>query len=406
MTLQRVMTYTKSRAQTGVAKGLRLVRRAKSFAAHRYQNEPAITLPKTENVRDLSIWRVTMPSGEPAWLTPNYAQVKALLCDTRLQIYHPEHNYVAHISNAAIEQCRPESLRKLLAPSFSAHRLQGLRPRVREIVRQALDNLEHSTKPADFHALVSMQVPTRVICELVGIPYQDHRDLVQWSTHACDITDQQRSEAGLARLLTYFNHLIDQKTLNPAADVLSEMIATWERNSETIPGEDLAPVAAFLLFAGHRSTIAAIDKGIVLLLRDLALWERLRGDRTLIPSACEEIFRLPWPTRMRTGSQIGGIARYSHADFQIGEQDVHKGDVMLLGAHGNLDPEVFPNPFKFDLARKGTPHLTFGHGAHYCLGAPLARIELQILIEHLVLRFPGLESDLLVPPLLELPVTW
>lgn len=418
MKIKRIISFAKSRVQTGLGRGLRFARHHENFAARRPENDRVKNSQSaTSPSQDPSVRRVSVLTGESAWLVTNYAQVKALFCDTRLQIIHPERNCLAHISNAAVEQCRPRSLRKLLTPSFSAHRMHGLRPRVQEFVQQALDDLEHDSKPADFHALVSRQVPARVICELLGIPRQDHEELVQWSLEASDLTSQERSDAAFAKLLTCMSRLINQKIQNPTADVLSDLVLAWKRDLQTISIEDLAAVATGLLFAGHQTTVASIDKGIVLLLRDHSLWQTLYSDPTLVPRACEEIFRLPLPDKMRIDKQIGGIARYSHADFQVGGHRVHKGDLVLLGTHGNVDPEVFQNPHTFDLTRKENPHLTFGHGAHYCLGAPLARIELQILIEQLVSRFPTLRlavpteelhwsTNVLSGGLEELRVTW
>jgi pentalenolactone synthase len=166
-----------------------------------------------------------------------------------------------------------------------------------------------------------------------------------------------------------------------------------------------------LLFAGHETTVVQIGLGAAFLLANPAQWQALRADPSLIGSAVEEIMRTP-------GALGGGVPRYARTDLEVGGVQVKAGELVLLdtGA-GNHDPAVFEDPDRFDVARQGAGHLTFGYGARYCIGAPLARIELQAVFSQLIPKFPDMRlavpveslkvrTDTLTGGLIELPVIW
>jgi cytochrome P450 len=375
-----------------------------------------------------SVRRVTTPAGDPAWKVTGYDAVKALLSDPRLGRSHPEPEKAARYSEAAIfggtvgspetERSEHAQMRALLTPSFSARRMARLRPRVRELVDGLLDELGRKTPPTDFHEAVSFPLPALVICELLGVPYEDRADFRRWSDEAADMTDGARSRAGLARLQEYMRALVARKREQPAEDVLSDLIATQAHAPVRFTDDHVVTLAAGLLFAGHETTVAAIDKGVLLLLTHPDARRALDRDPDLIPRAVEEILRLPNPAEARQAESEGGLPRYANADIEIGGVTIRAGDMVLLDLQsGNLDDRVFPTSESFDVTREPNPHLTFGHGPHYCIGAPLARIELQALFGTLFRRFPALRlavpvealhprSHLLTGGLAELPVTW
>ena len=375
-----------------------------------------------------SVRRVTTPAGDPAWLVTEYAEVKALLSDPRLGRSHPEPERAARYSEAAIfggpigspsgERNEHALLRRLLTPSFSARRLASLRPRVQELLDGLLDTMGRETPPVDFHAAVSFPLPALVICELLGVPYEDRERFRRWSDDAGDMTDGARSRAGLAQLQEYMRELVERKRRQPAEDVLSDLVAAQAHAPEVFPDDQVVVLAAGLLFAGHETTVAAIDKGVVLLLTHPAAREALQRDASLVPRAVEEILRLPSPVPMPPSTPVGGLPRYAQSDLAIGGVTIHAGELVLLGLQEtNLDECVFPAPEAFDVTRAENPHLTFGHGPHFCIGAPLARSELQTVFGTLFRRFPTLRlaapieelrprSHLLTGGLTELPVTW
>jgi cytochrome P450 len=375
-----------------------------------------------------SIRRVTTPAGDPAWLVTGYDDVKALLSDPRLGRSHPAPERAARYSQAAIfggpigdspasERSHHALMRRLLAPSFSARRMASLRPRVQDLVDHLLDEMGRKTPPVDFHEAISFPLPALVICELLGVPFQDREDFRHWSDDAADMTDAARSRAGLARLQAYMWTLLERKWQQPAEDVLSDLVAAQRQAPDVFTDDHVVTLAAGLLFAGHETTVAAIDKGVLLLLTNPAAREALQDDPTLLPRAVEEILRVPSPVETSPPGQVGGLPRYANADIAIGGVTIRAGELVLLALHeANRDARTFPTPEAFDVTREQNPHLTFGYGAHYCIGAPLARIELQTLFGTLLRRFPTLrlaasleelrpQSHLLTGGLTALPVT-
>lgn len=374
------------------------------------------------------VQRVTSHAGDPAWLVTGYDTIRRLLVDPRLGTTHPDPERASHYSESVIfGKPRPSSateredhayMRRLLSRSFSARRLAALRPRVQNLVDDLLDELGRRTPPADFHDAISFPLPALVICELLGVPYADREDFRRWSDDAGDMTDQARSFAGLAALWQYIGQLVQKKLEQPAEDVLSDLIAAHRENPAAITLDQVAELGAGLLFAGHETTVAAIDKGVLLLLTNPAQREALQRDPALVPAAVEEILRVPVPVPNPETGRATGLPRWTNADVVIDGVTIPAGDLVLLELQdANHDEGVFGTPQEFDVTRRDNPHLTFGHGAHFCVGAPLARMELQVLFGGLFARFPTLRlavpveqlrsrSHLLTGGLDALPVTW
>jgi len=373
--------------------------------------------------------RTRTPAGDPAWLVTDYDLVRQLLADPRLGRNHADPQNAPRYSESALfgrpQPVTPTAaadharMRRLLTPWFYARRLDALRPRVRELVAGLLDELAAAGPPVDFHEAVSFPLPALVICELLGVPYADRADFRRWSDEAGDMTDQQRSYAGLGALFGYLSELVAAKRDNPAEDVLSGLVEAHRADPHDLPLDAVAQLGAGLLFAGHETTVAAIDKGVVLLSTNPDQRAALRADPALVDPAVEEILRSDIPTRPATPAGTStGLARWASADIELGSLRIAAGDLVLLGLHpANESDRVVGDHPGFAVDRRPNPHLTFGYGAHFCIGAPLARLELRELFGELVHRFPGL--DLAVPVaelrprtgrlaggLQELPVTW
>jgi cytochrome P450 len=400
-----------------------------------------------------SVQRVASSAGDPAWLIRGYDIIKQLLTDPRLGRSHPDPARASRYSEAVIfgrpmgssanEQADHAAMRRLLSPSFSARRLALLKPRVQALVDGLLEEMGRMTPPVDAHEAIAFPLPALVICELLGVPAEDREAFRRWSDDAADMTDAARSMAGWQALWRYMRELIARKQQQPAEDVLSDLIAAHSHHTQqaqqaqhdqqaadTDIASQIAPLAAGLLFAGHETTVAAIDKGIVLLLTNPSQREALQRDPSLVPSAVEEILRHPLPVPMPATPEIlkiaetaevkraGGLPRYANADIELAGVTIRPGDLVLLDLQdANLDEQRFPMPRTFDVARTDNPHVTFGYGAYYCIGAPLARIELQALFGTLFQRFPTLRlavpseelrirSHLLTGGLTALPVIW
>jgi pentalenolactone synthase len=261
-------------------------------------------------------------------------------------------------------------------------------------------------------------LPALVICELLGVPYEDRDDFRRWSDEAAVTSDQARSTAGVEALFRYIGQLVARKMDEPAEDVLSDLIAVHRENPDAWPLDQVSGLGAGLLFAGHETTVAAIDRGVVLLLTHPAQREALRCDPDLVPAAVEEILRniAPWP-RPETDA-IRSLPRWANTELVVEGVTIPAGDLVLLDAQdANHDEQIFDGPAVFDVSRADNPHMTFGHGRFFCAGASLARMELQALFGTLFDRFPTLQlavsaEDLqvrkfrLVGGITELPVTW
>lgn len=381
--------------------------------SHPLEVAPALRRLQTEG----SVHRIRTRVGDDAWLVTGYEQVRGLLDDDRLGRAHPDPDHAARsgesalfggpLGNYATEQTDHARMRSLLQPHFSPKRMRQLSPRVEALTCDLLDDLSRRNPPVDLNEALALPLPLLVICELLGVPYDDRAWFRQWTQAAADVTDRARSEQGLADLFTYGKRLVARKRAQPGDDVVSRLCA-----SDGVGDDEAAMLAMSLLFAGHETTVVQIGMGTLLLLTHPEQWQALCNDPALVDNAVEEILRAP-------GKGGGGIPRYARTDLDVDGVTVRAGDlVMLDNGAANHDATVFSDPDRFDPTRRAaTAHLTFGHGARYCIGAPLARIELRAVFGGLVQRFPTLRlavpkeelkvrSDVLTSGLVDLPVTW
>ncbi len=353
--------------------------------------------------------------GDQAWLVTGYEEARRLLTDERLGRSHPDPAKAARLGESVLfggpmgsydtEQADNARLRALLQPHFSPRRMRAFRPRVEELTAGLLNDLAEHGPPADLHQALALPLPVQVICELLGVPYADRDQFRAWSEAVGDVRDRARSGQGLDELFGYGRQLVARKRKQPGDDFISRLC------DDDLGDDEIAMLSMALLFAGHETTVAAIDMGALCLLANPGQQQALINDPGRITSAVEEILRAP-------GRSGGGIPRYARTDLQIGEVTVRAGELVLLDNRAaNHDPAVFPSPGRFDITRQGPAHLSFGHGAHYCLGAPLARIELQAVFSQLLARFPGMRlavpveelrvrSGTLTGGLTTLPVEW
>jgi cytochrome P450 len=379
--------------------------------AHPLEVAPVLRQLQQEGV----VHRVRTGVGDQAWLVTGYEEVRGLLADDRLGRSHPDPAQAARMGESVLfggpmgnydtEQDDNARLRSLLQPHFSPRRMRALRPRVDELTAGLLTDLAGQGPPADLHQALALPLPIQVICELLGVPYADRDQFRAWSEAVGDVRDRARSEHGLVELFGYGQRLVARKREQPSDDVISRLCA------DDLGDDEIAMLSMGLLFAGHETTVAAIDMGALCLLAHPGQQQALVNDPGRITTAVEEILRAP-------GRAGGGIPRYARTDLQIGEITVRAGELVLLDIRAaNHDPAVFASPGRFDVARQGHAHLSFGHGAHYCLGAPLARIELQTVFSQLVARFPTMRlavpverlpvrSGTLTGGLTKLPVEW
>jgi len=359
---------------------------------------------------------VRTETGDPAWLVTGYQEVRQLLDDPRLGRSHRDPERAARTGESALfggplgefdtEAADHARMRSLLRPHFTPRRLRALRPRVEALTTALLDELARHGPPADLIEALAVPLPVLVICELLGVPYADRDRFRTWTRDAADIRDRTRSERGLAELFGYGQQLVARKRAEPGDDVVSRLCAT-----HGTADDEIAMLSMFLLFAGHETTVVALGTGTLLLLTHPAQWRALGEDPGLVPAAVEEMLRAG-------GRGGGGIPRYARTGLRIAGVPVQAGDLVLLdNGAANHDRTAFTDPERFEVTRPAVAHLSFGHGGRYCLGAPLARLELQAVFSRLVPRFPALRlaepadrltfnRDTLTGGLARLPVTW
>jgi cytochrome P450 len=274
--------------------------------------------------------------------------------------------------------------------AFSPGRIKKLQPYIRQLVNEAVDSFEND-KRADLVAQMVYELPALVLFRLLGVPEEDVKTIKNWADDRLLLTfgkldhdAQLQATAQLADYWDYCVELVNNRIESPRDDLPSDMLATRGGDDSIMTVEDIYNVVFGLLLAGHETTTNASASAIYTLLRHPASWRSIVDDRSAIPNAIEEILRyrpsvVAWRRRTRKPVVLSGVS-------------IPKGSKLLLFlASGNRDEDVFENGEAFDIHRKeARKHIAFGFGAHFCLGAPLARYELQIILEELSGRLPGL----------------
>jgi len=335
------------------------------------------------------------------WVLTRYADVLAMLRDPRL-IKEPIAAFVAARFGVAVppglglsmlDRDPPDHtrLRGLVSKAFTPRALERLRPEIQQIVDGLLDEVR-ARGSMDLIEEFAYPLPVRVICEMLGVPVKDHERFKAWGLDIARGLDAimlppdspvgQRSVSGRRALAEYFRELIAERRAAPRDDMLSALIAA-EEAGDTLNEEELLATCILLLVAGHETTVNLIGNGTLALLRHPAELRKLRERPGLIGTAVEELLRFDGPVQ-RT-------ARIPSEDITIGGQTIGKGEMVMpfLGA-ADRDPTQFPDPDRLDITRSDNRHIAFGMGIHFCLGAPLARMEGQIAINTLLARLPRL----------------
>jgi cytochrome P450 len=281
-------------------------------------------------------------------------------------------------------------LRKLVSKAFTPRRVRELEPRVREITADLLSQANNSSEIEAMAALAN-PLPVIVIAEMLGVSAGDHAQFKQWSNDLISSFGQESitsgpSAAGIAArnaLRGYLADAIKQRSANPAEDLISALV-TARDESDALSEDELLAFVVLLLLAGNETTTNLIGNGLLALCRHPEQQQRLRANRDLIPSAIEEMLRFDPPVQM--------TLRVPTAATNVSGTDIPAGSLcFILLAAANRDPGHFPQPENFDVARDPNEHVAFGEGIHFCLGAPLARLEGAIAMELMLEKFPRLQ---------------
>ncbi|MER7170820.1 cytochrome P450 family protein [Streptomyces mesophilus] len=357
------------------------------------------------------VHRTTLPSGVEAWLVTRYADAKQALADQRLSknpVHHAgdeqtkgrtgipgerKADLMTHLLN--IDPPDHTRLRRLVSKAFTPRRVAAFAPRVQELTDQLIDSFAQKGS-ADLIHEFAFPLPIYAICDLLGVPAEDQDDFRDWA--GMMIRHGGGPRGGVARSVKkmrgYLAELIHRKRAElpehpaPDEDLLSGLIRASD-HGEHLTENEAAAMAFILLFAGFETTVNLIGNGTYQLLRHPEQRARLQealaaGERGLLETGVEELLRYDGPVELATW-------RFATQHLTIGGQEIAVGDpVLVVLAAADRDPERFEQPDTLDLSRRDNQHLGYGHGIHYCLGAPLARLEGQAALATLLTRLPDL----------------
>jgi cytochrome P450 len=362
--------------------------------------------------------------GLGLWLAFTHAESDAVLRNRRLgRIWRdrePAERFgsfnLVH-RNALLEMEPPDHtrLRRLVSAAFARGHVERLRPWVQRLAGELVDGLvERSggTEPVDVLSGMAEELPVAVIAELLGVPDTDRPLLRPWSNAIVKMYEYGRTaavedaaERAADQFVTYLRGLAAERRRAPGEDLLSHLVGVRDSDGDRLTEDELVTTCVLLLNAGHEATVNVSGNGLLALLEHPDQLARLRDDPGLLPTAVEEFMRFDSPLQL--------FERTATTDVHVGGVTVREGQKVaaLLGA-ANRDPAVFPDPDRFDVGRTDNPHITFGAGVHFCIGAPLARVELQASFGALLERTSRLElggepvrrPEFVIRGLAELPV--
>jgi cytochrome P450 len=353
---------------------------------------------------------VAWSETEQAWLLTRYADVVATVQDPRhfssrgRMLATLEHisaderarlkPFEEHFSVGLINSDPPDHtrIRALVNKAFTPRVVEQLRPGIQVLVSELLDAVQPDGR-MDVVRDLAHPLPTTVISGLLGVPPEDRTQFKVWADSILSFQGAgvlpaeflERSQESLLAMRAYFRGLIADRRRQPRDDLLGRLVEA-ETGGDRLSEAELMTTSVTLLIAGYETTTTLVTNGLYTLLRHPDQLQRLRGDLTLLPTAIEEMLRFESPLQ-RNPRRIA-------EDMEYGGQSMQAGDfvLQLLGS-ANRDPSVFPDPERFDIARQPNRHVAFGQGIHFCVGAPLARLEAPIAIGTVLRRMPNLRLD-------------
>lgn len=366
--------------------------------------------------------RVSLPSGDEASLLTRYDDVKQVLSDSRFTRKGGARisaNESGGVFNSEMARSLPQSgephlrWRRMISKWFTAKRMAALRPGIEAMAEELIDDMVEHGHPADLKASLGFPLPVYVICDLLGVPSADRDRFAHWSDALLNLTRYEQAEIDEAErdFIEYMSAHVATKRGEPGEDLLSELIMGTDSAGEAMSDSTLVATGQGLLIAGHETTANMIGKMVGMLLADRRHWEQLLADPSLVRPAVEEVLRFD--------ANAGfGMPRYIGDEIEVAGSVIPPGTTVVCSmASANRDESVFGGADEMNLNRTPNAHLTFGAGAHSCLGQALARTELQTVLEVLLRKLPSLElalpvddlrrvEGLAVGGLTEVPVRW
>nr|AXL06063.1 cytochrome P450 [uncultured bacterium] len=372
--------------------------------------------------------RSTLRSGDPFWLVSGYDEARAVLSDPRFSAnrfeYHPRFkNLAEHIrermredkqrAGSFINMDPPEHsrYRKLLTGQFTVRRMRQLESRIEEIVADRLDALLAQGNTADLVPDFALQVPSMVICELLGVRYEDRAEFQSRTAMLLRLNMPGNEAVKFADdLREFMQRLVTDKRKNPTNDILSGLIH-HSGADPALTDDELVNMANLLLIAGSETTANMLALGTFVLLRRPEQLALLREDPSRMGDAVEELLRFLSIVHV-------GVLRFPKEDLEFGGEQIPAGSTVVISLlAANRDEQHWPDPGVLDVTRTRSPHLAFGHGVHQCLGQQLARVEMRVGYTELLRRLPNLRlavpieeiplrNDMLTYGVHSLPVAW
>jgi len=384
--------------------------------SHRDPHNPINPAPELARIRsEQPVFGVRrpLPTGGSLtmWLITKYADARELLSsrDTSNSLGRSESAAAQPGFLVSLDPPDHTRIRRMLTGQFSMRRLTAMRPYIEQITTKLLDQMEAGGPPVDLMQAFALPLPSLVICELLGVPFEDQADFQRRSDTMLDVSVTSKQQAqNTLEMNTYMQSLVNRHRQNPGDDILGMLIRD---HADELTDEELVGIGNILLVAGHETTANTIGLGTLLLLQHPDQFALIRDDPEMITSAVEEILR--YLTIVDTGTP-----RIILKDMIIGDQLIQAGDVAMVSLpSANRDVDFIADPDLFDVTRQPQAHLTFGHGIHQCLGQQLARLEMSVALPALLQRFPTLSLAASVTELTfrgdgpvngvrELPVTW
>jgi cytochrome P450 len=362
--------------------------------------------------------------GLGLWLAFRHAEANAVLRDRRLGRIWTDKTPADRLEsfnlihrNAILEMEPPEHtrLRRLISAAFARGHVERLRPWVEELAGSLVEGLVERSgghTPVDVVSGMSEELPVAVIAELLGVPAADRPLLRPWSNAIVKMYEygrttqvEEAAERAAAEFVAYLRELAAERRSSPGEDLLTHLVTMRDSDGDRLTEDELVTTCILLLNAGHEATVNVSGNGLLALLEHPDQLARLRADPDLLPAAIEELMRYDSPLQL--------FERTATEDVEIGGVTVARGQKIaaLLGS-ANRDPGVFADPDTLDVGRTDNPHISFGAGVHFCIGAPLARVELQASFGALLSRTSRLElgaparrrPEFVIRGLQELPV--
>jgi len=353
-------------------------------------------LRTTGPVSEVLVW-----GGVRAWLVTRYGEARQLLNDPRLgkdyqrilELFPPElaGAHATPMSAHMLHADPPDHtrLRQLVSRAFTPRTVVALRPKIEQLTEELLEAIA-GAETVDLIESFALPLPIGVIGALLGVPEHDRNRLRDWANPLLTEAEPDEIARAQVELAAYLGGLVADKRAHSGDDLISALVGASDQGDQ-LSETELINMIFLLIIAGYETTVNLIGNGVLALLRDPARVAELRANPTLLPVAIEELLRFDSPLNMATN-------RYTVEPVTVGEVTIPANQIVLVSLlAANHDDDRFADPDRLDVHREANPHLAFGHGIHYCLGAPLARLEGEIALGQLLRRFPALTLDAAAP---------